>query len=322
LIQGRRTSSVNGNLAERPAMVQDVRDKRHISPSDLHELNFIKYPPFFIFRRHYRQGLRSHIMEVLHPRDVDREKNGTVSDGIKWYPRARPIHMLRIFRTKFNSFADALQEIERVKLIGVYLGRRYYANSIEFLVDYQLAQNADILLCGLQQYIEGVVIDPWGLINIERLAENLTRPGLGQPAPSENDLASLVVKIKQSATVFINNVKRMIHDVGFIPDLAGEGNLILTDDGHVKLVDINNISAIDFESDIPLDDKQYPVCDKSVEALALLEQKLACSVIDTSERLYRFFLDPSRQKTVAHLEKEFHLITNWQHARSDELGLG
>ena len=302
--------------------MEDVRDKHHIDASDVLALNFTKSPPKYVYRRHFRQGLRSHIMEVLHPEDVDREKNGMVSDGIKWYPRAKPIRMLRIFRTKFDTYSDARLEIKKVKLVDTYLGSRYYAHSTEFLVDYRIGSGYDIMLCGLQQYVEGVVIDPWGLINLKRLAENLTRPGLGQTAPSEEDLNALVSNIRKSASVFTANVKRMIHEAGLIPDLAGEGNLILTDDGHVKLVDINNISEVQFTAKISLDEKQYPVCDKSIEALALLEHKLAEESIDTTEPLYRIFLDPVRKQTVDQLEKEFHRITNWQHARNDELGLG
>ena len=301
--------------------MEDIRDKQHVKAADLLSLNFAKSPPKYIFRRHYRQGLRSHILEVLHPEDVDREKNGTVSDGIKWYPRAKPIRMLRIFRTKFDTYADALLEIKKVKLIDAYLGKRYYANSTEFLIDYQTERGYDILLCGLQQYVEGVVIDPWGLINVKRLAENLARPGLGQTSPSDEDLNSLVSKIHQSAAVFNANVKRMIAEVGLIPDLAGEGNLILTDDGHVKLVDINNISEVHFNTKIILDDKQYPVCDKSIEALALLEQKLAAKSISQTDPLYRIFLDPARKQQVDQLEKDFHRITHWQHLRED-IGLG
>jgi hypothetical protein len=68
----------------------DVRDIPNLSSRDISNLNFIRDPGRYVFRRHYRQGLRSHVMEVLHPDDVVREKKGIVTDGIRWFPRANP----------------------------------------------------------------------------------------------------------------------------------------------------------------------------------------------------------------------------------------
>ena len=67
-------------------MSKDVRNKTTLTADDVYRLNFIRHPGTYVFRRHYRQGLRSHIMEVLDPQAVAREKNGVVSDGIKWFP--------------------------------------------------------------------------------------------------------------------------------------------------------------------------------------------------------------------------------------------
>jgi hypothetical protein len=98
----------------------------------------------------------------------------------------------------------------------------------------------------------------------------------------------------------------MISEVRFIPDLAGAGNLIVTRTGHVKLVDINNISPVAFDDAIPLDDKGYPVCDKSIEALALMEAKFLGRAIDGNEAVYRHFLDPARLERVRDHEAAFH----------------
>jgi len=49
-------------------MIEDVRDKPSLSEADVLALNFIRRPARYVFRRHYRVGLRSHIMEVLRPR--------------------------------------------------------------------------------------------------------------------------------------------------------------------------------------------------------------------------------------------------------------
>ena len=82
-------------------MQEDVRDKPFLTQEDVLALNFIKDPAIYFYRRHYRAGLRSHIMEILTPESVESEKNGVIIDGSKWFPRAEPIKMLRIFRTRF-----------------------------------------------------------------------------------------------------------------------------------------------------------------------------------------------------------------------------
>ncbi|MBU4209097.1 MAG: hypothetical protein KKD12_05380, partial [Proteobacteria bacterium] len=64
--------------------------------------------------------------------------------------------------------------------------------------------------------------------------------------------------------------------------------------------------SVSFDNDIKLDDRGYPVCDKSIEALFFLERKLSAgsSRIDTLP--YKTFLDPERMKEVSVIEKEFH----------------
>ena len=79
-------------------MSEDIRDKAVITHSDVLKLNFIASDTPYVFRRHYRQGLRSHVMEVLHPDDFRLESSGTMIDGTKWYPKARPIKIFRLFQ--------------------------------------------------------------------------------------------------------------------------------------------------------------------------------------------------------------------------------
>jgi hypothetical protein len=91
-----------------------------------------------------------------------------------------------------------------------------------------------------------------------------------------------------------------------VPDLAGVGNLLLTPEGKVKLVDINNISKVSFGSGIPIDDKGYPVCDKSIQALSLLEQKILAKAINKKDPVYKTFLESQRMRRVKALEDKFH----------------
>ena len=116
-------------------MIDDIRDNPYIDHKDVLGLNFIKDPGTYVYRRHYRQGMRSHIMEVLDPKDVEYETKGIVIDGLKLYPRAQPLNMLRIFRTRFNALKNAEEEVRRVKTIETYLAPDNFARSNEFLVD-------------------------------------------------------------------------------------------------------------------------------------------------------------------------------------------
>jgi hypothetical protein len=290
-------------------MTQDIREKPSLSAEDVLRLNFIRHPGRFVYRRHYRQGLRSHIMEVLDPDDVAREKSGVVSDGIKWFPRAKPLKMLRIFRTRFSSRQEAHAELQRVIIVATYLGPEGYARSNEFLVSYLWETRHDILLCGLQEYVEGLNIEPWGYLNADRLADNLLRPRIGSQAAPTLERNALVARIRRSAERFTDHIKRMIRETGYIPDLAGDGNLILTDAGDIKLVDINNISPVSFGSRIYIDEKGYPVCDKSVEALAEIEKRLASRPLDLKDPIYRTYLDSGRMHSVSSIEREFHRTT-------------
>jgi len=102
-------------------MTTDIRDKPSLRHDDIMELNFIRSPGGYFYRRHYRAGLRSHIMEVLKREDWEQEEKGVIRDKLMWFPRAKPLKMLRLFRTRFNNRDDAEEELRRVKVILSYL---------------------------------------------------------------------------------------------------------------------------------------------------------------------------------------------------------
>jgi hypothetical protein len=285
-------------------MIKDIRDKSHISHEDVLSLNFIRKPGAYEFRKYHKQGLRSHIMEVLDPGDVLKQNKGEVVDGIRIFPWAKPLKILRIFRTKFWSTKEVFEEIKKLKIVEKYLPDDSYAKSDEFIVDYIWNNNRDFILCGLQEYVEGEVLNPWDPISKIQLAGLFTpMEGHGFQMTSEQ----LIQKFYKKVEHFIACVKKMILKANYVPDFAGVENLLITPTGNIKLVDINNISKVFLEPEIRLDDKGYPVCDKSIEAISMLEKKLLGKPIDKTERLYKIFLDPQRMKAVGELEEKFHL---------------
>jgi len=286
-------------------MAEDVREKASLNHEAVVSLNFIRDQSIYVFRRHYRQGLRSHIMEVLKRVDVVKEREGIEIDGVKWFPRAKPTKMLRIFRTKFRRLEEAIKEIETVKIIEKYLGPDHIATSNEFLVDYVVRGGRDFLLCGLQEYVEGEVLDPWGSITRAHLTGLLLRMKNGSGDESETTAELWIQRVRIRVERFIESVKRMILEAGHVPDLAGVGNILLTPAGDIKLVDINNVSRVSFESGIEVDDKGYPVCDTSIKAVSLLEQKFFDRSVDMKETIYRTFLDTERMKEVRILQERF-----------------
>ena len=64
------------------------------------------------------------------------------------------------------------------------------------------------------------------------------------------------------------------------------GNILFTASATIHLVDINNISKISTSDNIPIDDKGYPACDKSIEALSLIEKGVLGHPVDMQEDLY------------------------------------
>jgi len=287
-------------------MKEDVREKASLNHEEVVGLNFVREPGAYFFRRHYKQGLRSHVMEVLRRDDVERERVGVVIKGIRWFPKARPIKMLRIFRTRFKGLDEALEEVERVKTMEKYLAPDHVAMSDEFLVDYIMEGKRDFILCGLQQAVEGEILDPWSPITKEHLAELFSRMHRDVTETPDMCTERLIKRARKRVHEFIKGVKKMVLEAKHVPDLAGVGNLILTPEGEVKLVDINNISSVSPGTSIPIDDKGYPVCDKSIQALALLEQKILVKPINKEDAVYKTFLETQRMRDVKVLEDKFH----------------
>jgi hypothetical protein len=284
----------------------DIRDKAFISHEDVMGLNFINDSGPYYFRRHYRQGLRSHILEVLERVDVEREKSGMVIDGVRWYPKARPLKMFRIFRTRLKTLERAFREINRVKITERYLAPDFLATSNEFIVDYEMPDGMDLMLCGFQEYEAGEIVDPWNILDRQAFVSVLY-DSIREGKDGFNMIRDLwTAMVRKKAAIFIQRIKEMIFQAAYIPDLAGIGNLVVVPSGEIKLVDINNISKVVFDSKIRLDDRGYPVCDKSIEALCLLEEKMVGSTPDRSEKIYRTFLDPDRRRAVKGHEATFY----------------
>ena len=279
-------------------MSEDIRQKLAIYHADVAALNFIRSSSPYVFRRHYRQGLRSHVMEILSSSDVDIENTGTLVDGVRQFPRAVPLSMFRIFRTRFDTFEEVWAEIQRVKILSEYLGPGFMAHSHECIVEYHGPHGSELLLCGFQEYIEGDIIDPWTILDADSLLpviyKTMKDRGVTMPLSSEEWVADA----REKGAQLIGRLKRMIARSGHIPDLAGVGNLIIKSDGGICLVDINNISPVYGDSTIPLDEKGYPVCDKSIEALSLLENKIVGRPINIEEEPYKQFLTSQRKNLV------------------------
>jgi len=288
-------------------MIKDIRDKSHITNEDVLALNFIRKPGAYVFRKYHKQGLRSHIMEVLDPGDLLKQNKGEIIDGIRIFPWAKPLKILRIFRTKFFSIKEVFEEIKKLKIVEKYLPDDSYAKSDEFIVDYIWNKNRDFILCGLQEYVEGEVLNPWDPISEHQLAGLFTSIEGQDYNGFQKTSEQLIHKFYKKVEHFTACVKKMILEANYVPDFAGVENLLITPTGNIKLVDINNISKVYLGSEISLDDKGYPVCDKSIEAISMLEKKLLGKSIDKTERLYKIFLDPQRMKEVGALEEKFHL---------------
>jgi hypothetical protein len=288
-------------------MTEDIRDKPNLDHSDIIGLNFIREPAKYFYRRHYRTGLRSHIMEVLSYESVRNEKQGVVIDGLRRYARAEPLKMLRIFRIKFGTLEDALEELRRVRTIQTYLAPDHIARPEEFLVDYARDGRREVLLCGLQEYVRGEILEPWSRLDRRHLITLVRRMGVEKTGDSDSITNEWIKRVRKKAENFVRKVKHMILEAYFVPDLAGVGNLILTHSGDIKLVDINNISNVSFDPVITLDDRGYPVCDKSIQALSLLERKLLGVSVPGDDRIYKIFLDPKRTGEVKAAEEKFFI---------------
>lgn len=273
---------------------------------DVVSLNFIRDTGKYVFRHHHLNGLRSHIMEMLAVEDINKESRGVYVNGFRRFPIARPLRMLRIFRKRFSGYEEIFEEVRRFQIIGHYLTATHLAMSEEFIVDYFLCEKRDLLLCGLQEYIEGECLDLWTAGNIDCLSNIVKKladkSGIEGVAPIDK----LRQNIEMSAGSFVRVIKKMIREANYIPDLAGRGNILVTFEGHLKLVDINNISYITSNGCVLVDEFNYPVCDKSIEVLMLIEQKMLKRSIKKNDPFYKDYLTPERLRQVEILAREFN----------------
>jgi hypothetical protein len=127
----------------------------------------------------------------------------------------------------------------------------------------------------------------------------------GRVEESGDRIDGWLLQVRTRVQAFTGTIKRMIMETRHVPDLAGVGNLFVTATGTIKLVDINNVSRVTFRPVIDLDDRGYPVCDKSIEALWLLEEKLLGNSAWEEDAIYRDYLIPERMKEVEVLVKRF-----------------
>lgn len=279
----------------------DIRDQAYLAGEDVLKLNFINDKGLFVFRKYYRSGLRSHIFEVLAKEDILKETQGEIVDGIRLFPRAKPQKMFRVLRGRFKNKEEIFPEIEKYHILLNFLGTAFIAESEEFIVDYTGTGTSQIVLCGLQEYVDGEILDPWRLFNKDCILD-LFRPHIQE----NSHLQILVKKAKDNIAQFVKKIRRMIDITGYIPDLAGIGNLILTLNGGFKLVDINNIVKVKLDDTILIDDKGYPSCDISIDVLSILEKTILQKDISMDDPLYRLFLSPKRKRKVKALEKQFY----------------
>ena len=279
----------------------DIRDRNVLSGDEVLGLNFIKGSGPYLFRRYYRSGLRSLIFEVLSAGDVEKETEGEIIGGIRLFPRAKPRKMFRILRNRFASKEEVLTEIEKYRVLLNHLGPDLIAASDEFMVDYALRGKREIVLCGLQEYVEGEILDPWRLSIKEPLKDMFT-----SLSGTRMEYPEWLKKVRENIGRFVERTRQMIHSSGYIPDLAGIGNLIVMKDAGFKLVDINNIVPLKPDRTILIDDKGYPSCDVSVEVLSILERDVLQIPLLPDDPLYRHFLAPERKKEVRRLETLFY----------------
>jgi hypothetical protein len=285
---------------------KDIRDRETITPLEVSRLNFIRDPAgAFLFRPHLRRGLRSHLMEVLRTSDVKRETRGVLEGGIRRFPRAAPVKMLRLFRRRFAGLDAALEEIRRFKGIRRMLSSRHLGISNEFLVDYRSKGRYDIMLCGLQEFVSGVELDPWHPDPLRLLSDQYDILAQRERFAGQPDRETWLAHTRDSIDDFAVRIKKLVQEEGLIPDLAGVRNLLVTRLGEVKLVDINNISKAPAGPEIRLDDLGYPVGDKSVEVVGRLEIHCLGRTI-APDGFYRTFFDADRRQQVAAQARAFN----------------
>lgn len=281
----------------------DIRDCDRIQHADILALNFIRGDAPYVFRRHFRTGLRSRIIEVLEADAVGRETRGVPMNGVRCFPRARPVKMLRIFRTRFENLDQGLCETRRLKRVEHWLAPAFVAVSEEFYVDYCRDGRRQILLCGLQDYIHGTALDPWQAVcpgYLERLHHQFTAE-IG----ARMELARFEEGLRENLDAFVAAVRNLMERENILPDLAGVRNLVVDADTRLRLVDINNIQDLDCGDTLVLDDKRYPVLDKSIEALDLLAFHLLGRRDLRDDALLARFFTPARRSQVEAAARRF-----------------
>jgi len=283
-------------------LIRDIRVKPCLSHEDITGLNFIRSDTGYVFRQHYREGLRSHIMEVLRAEDVQRERRGVVVGGVTVFSRARHVKMLRLFRRRFGGPQEIFDETRRFKLVATCLGRELIAHSNEFIVSYIFEGRKHLMLCGLQEFVAGEIFDPWLPMTVSGLRRLLRSMNAGRK-DEEAVVARAVSRARVQAARLSAGARRLIRDSGMVPDLSGVGNLILIRDGSLKLVDINNICDVGAGDEIPLDDYGYPSADKAVEVITLLEHHLLGHAPDPTDPVLGRFLSPQRLRRVRRLAR-------------------
>ena len=202
-------------------MIPDIRHKSFVTHDDVTALNFIRRSVAYVFRQYHKQGLRSHIMEVLNSDDVLKQNKGEVIDGTRFFPWAEPLKMLRIFRTKFDSLEEAFDEIRKLRIVETYLPEDSYAKSLEFIVDYIRNGTRDIILCGLQEYVDGEVLNPWALTDENLVADLFSRMKVKGRHASEMTVEQRIKRFQKKVEAFIDGAKKMIVETCYVPDFAG-----------------------------------------------------------------------------------------------------
>jgi hypothetical protein len=283
--------------------MSDIRDCDRIQDADILALNFIRGDAPYTFRRHFRTGLRSRIVEVLDAGAVARETRGVMVDGVRCFPRARPLKMLRIFRSRFVDLDQGLRETRRLKRVERWLAPAFVAASEEFYVDYRCGGRRQILLCGLQDYVHGTTLDPWQAVAPGYL-ERLHREFVDETGV-RTMLAPFRQRIRETVDAFVTALRTLMERENILPDLAGVRNLVVDTDIRLRLVDINNIQDLEVGDAIVLDDKGYPVLDKSIEALDLLAFHLAGRGDLREDAFLAPFLTPHRRARVEALARRF-----------------
>ena len=141
-----------------------------------------------------------------------------------------------------------------------YLGPEFIARSQEYIVNIRSSAGELYYFMRPAGNVEGGILDPWSLWD-----QNSFNSYFSTKFRQENINQKSRATGFKSVENFVQKVRGMIFNAGYIPDLAGNGNILITAKGEIKLVDINNIIRIEENDTISLDDKLYPSCDKSIE---------------------------------------------------------